>query len=159
MLYNPDFKRIVSLLLPVRLRKPKLVSYLYVAVAQIQGISRTFDVFRQNTDYRLSLNSQVCHIRAVLNDRFDPAERRIYIDDVSSMPEKLLHRRSTSLFLTVGLRPDAVVINHRNLGGFDSYDFVVVIPSELKDKFDEVQMRAIIDTYKLAGKRYLLKFK
>lgn len=159
VLYDIDYKKLALLLLPVRLRRPRLAAFIYVMVSQVQHAARLFRSFRASTDYRLAHNGQICHLRAVLNDKYDPLQRRILIEDISSMPESLLHMRSTGLFLIAPARPGALTLGRRGFGGFSSYDFIVVLPSALRGQADETQLRAVVDTYRLAGKRYTLTYR
>lgn len=96
--YDIDYKKLALLLMPVRLRRPRLASLVYVAVSQVQRAARLFGSFRASTDYRLAHNGQICRLRAVLNDKYDPVRRRILIEDIASLPESLLHLRSSGLF-------------------------------------------------------------
>lgn len=54
-------------------------------------LKRDFDTNKSNTDYVLNHNSQVCYLQVVLNDNFNPIERRIYITDAPNFEiEKFL---------------------------------------------------------------------
>mgnify|MGYP000252482231 FL=1 len=69
------------LLLPTFYRKPLIAAF---AQSMVQGVNIVYGNFmrwRQDKQYRLSHNGQVCYLRAVLNDQFDPIERRITITD------------------------------------------------------------------------------
>lgn len=157
--YDIDYKRLALLVMPVKLRRALLASFIYVMVSQVQWVARLFRTFRAETDYRLAHNGQICHLRAVLNDKFDPISRRITIEDIASMPESLLHLRTTSLFLIAPYRPDAIILHRRGFGGFDSYDFVIILPAAMRHTVNETQLRAVVDQYKLASKRYTLTYR
>ncbi len=78
-LYDLKIKRLALLLLPTFYRKPLIAAF---AQSMVQGVNIVYGNFmrwRQDKQYRLSHNGQVCYLRAVLNDQFDPIERRITI--------------------------------------------------------------------------------
>lgn len=80
-LYDLKIKRLALLLLPTFYRKPLIAAF---AQSMVQGVNIVYGNFmrwRQDKQYRLSHNGQVCYLRAVLNDQFDPIERRITITD------------------------------------------------------------------------------
>lgn len=159
MTYDIDYKKLALLLLPVKLRRPRLAAFIYVMMSQVGRVSRLFRAFRTDTDYRLTHNGQICYLRAVLNDIFDPTARRISIEDISSMPEQLLHNRSTAIFLIASPRPDGIILSRRGFGGYNSYDFIVVLPAALRASVNEARLHAVINTYRLAGKRYTLSYR
>ena len=51
-----------------------------------------------------------------------------------------------------------VVLNRRGYGGVSGYDFWVNIPVALLDEIDTDRVRAVVDSYKLASKRYQINF-
>lgn len=157
--YDIDYKKLALLLMPVRLRRPRLASLVYVTVSQVQRTARLFGSFRADTDYRLAHNGQICRLRAVLNDKYDPVRRRILIEDIASLPESLLHLRSSGLFLVAPSRPGAITLSRRGFGSFSTYDFTVVLPAAMRGDINEDQLRAVVDTYRLAGKRYTLTYR
>jgi hypothetical protein len=120
-----------------------------------------FTLFRRETNYRLTHNGQVCYLRAVLNGNFDPIERRITITDMAAgneglrlymremEQEKLLYGRELN-------RP--LIVNRRGFGGVSGFDFWVNIPYLLYKEVDVTRLKAIVNTYKLASKRYEINY-
>lgn len=157
--YNVEYDRLARLLLPVTLRRKRLMAFVGVMTSEVQRISGWFRRYRDDTDYRLSHNGQVCYLRAVLNDKFDPVLRRVTIEDIGILPETIIHRRTTGLFLLFKHRPEDIILHRRGFGGYESYDFLIVIPAQLRGVINETQLRAVTDTYKLAGKRYTLSYR
>ena len=147
------------LLLPTFMRRPAISAFVTAAVAPISALNVSFASWRNNTTYRLNHNGQVCYLRAVLNDLFDPDTRRIVITDMEE------ERNGTTLFLrevgpalivprrAVGR---AVLINRRGFVGASGYDFLVCLPSEAE--IDIARLRVVVNTYKLASKRYGITF-
>lgn len=157
--YNVEYDRLARLLLPVTLRRKRLMAFVGVMTSEVWRISGWFRRYRDDTDYRLSHNGQVCYLRAVLNDKFDPVLRRITIEDIGILPETIIHRRSTGLFLLLKHRPEDIILHRRGFGGYNSYDFTVVLPAALRASVNEARLHAVINTYRLAGKRYTLSYR
>lgn len=85
--YDINVKRLALLLLPTFWRKPGFAALAYAAVSPLQWLHTQFVLWKRDAEYRVQKNGQVCHLRAVLNDMFDPPpyhdhgqcrERRIY---------------------------------------------------------------------------------
>lgn len=152
--YDINYNRLALAIVPLKLRQSLLMNFLYVLLTGVRKASSVFSTYRENTDYRLTHNGQVCYLRDVLNDRFDWSERRITIEDVAEGEGAILYRRELSRFLMT-----PVIINKRAFTGSDAVDFAVVVPVALRGAFVEEQMRALIDTYKLASKRYTIIYR
>lgn len=152
--YDINFNRLALAIVPLKLRQPLLMNFLYVMLTGVRKAAAVFSTYREDTDYRLTHNGQVCYLRAVLNDRFDWSQRRITIEDIAEGEGTILYRRELFRFLMT-----PVIINKRAFTGSDSVDFAVVVPVALRGAFVEEQMRALIDTYKLASKRYTIIYR
>ncbi|MBR0195290.1 MAG: hypothetical protein IJQ32_03480 [Paludibacteraceae bacterium] len=137
------------------------MNFLYVLLTGVRKASAVFGSYREDTDYRLTHNGQVCYLRAVLNDRFDWSQRRIEIEDVAEEEGTILYQRSLSQFLKAPARSTghALIVNKRAFSGSNSVDFTVIVPSDLHSTFVEAQMQALVDTYKLASKRYTITYR
>lgn len=161
MTYDVNYKKLALMLLPVKMRRVRMASYMYTCMAPVQRLSRLFDTYRSETDYRLKHNGQVCYLRAVLNDQFDIQERRIYIGEVEELPTNTLYKREIGRFLYARPRSAGrpLMINRRGFDRSNLYDFTVVLPSILRGTVDESRLRAVVNTYKLASKRYLIVYK
>ena len=160
-LYDVNFKRLALLLLPTFRRRPLLAALAYAAVSPLQYLHTRFMLWRRDTDYRLLHNGQVCCLRGLLNDLFDPIDRRITVtEEVSNVGNIVLHRREAQRAVRLPARGSGrmVVLNRRGYGGVSGYDFWVNIPVALLDEIDTDRVRAVVDSYKLASKRYQINF-
>jgi hypothetical protein len=159
--YDVNFKRLALLLLPTFWRKPLLGALTYAMVTPLNYLHTKFVLFQRATDYRLTHNGQVCYLRAVLNDRFDPIERRIAItEDTSNIWPLMLWHRSEDHSELLPMRETgrALIVNRRGFVGVNSFDFWVNIPVALLEAVDVTRLRAIVDTYKLASKRFSINY-
>ena len=159
--YDVNFKRLALLLLPTFLRRPLLGAVVYAAVSPLQGLHTRFVLWMRNTNYRIQHNGQVCHLRAVLNDRFDPIERRITItEDAENVGHIVLPHRDSGDGLRLPARGSGrvVILNRRGYGGVNGNDFWVNLPVALYGKADAEQVKAVVNTYKLASKRFSINY-
>lgn len=160
-LYDLNIKRLSLLLLPTFWRRPLLAAFTYAAVAPLQALHTRFMRWKSDTDYRLGYNGQVCHLQAVLNDRFDPGERRITLSDEAADSGRvvLCHRDAErSLRLPARASGRTVRLSRRGYDGISGYDFWVNLPLALHERIDPAQVRAVVDNYKLASKRFSINF-
>lgn len=151
-LFEINFDRLTRRLSPVKLRGPRLLGLTGAMVAPIKSLYERFIDFRTDVQYRLDHSSQVCHMRAVLNDTFDPTYRRLNIVDgpdfnplyvfrKDESKPRYLRRTSENAPLHLYTEPETY------LGD----DFVVTAPIGLV--FDQTRMRAMIDEYRLVSKK------
>jgi len=161
-IFRIDWFRFVTLLTPPFLRKIKQVGFVFSLIKPLEDFSIVFRRFREESIYRVTHNGQVYSLENVLNDEYDPEERRIFIEDSFSI-------EGTYVFPEEDERP--VIINSETSDEIlyiyseesiraSAFDFVVNIPSDLRptNEVNErnflIQASGLIDIYKLASKRY-----
>ncbi len=163
-IYKLNFARLAVLLLPVMLRKPVLVAYLRAIFSQFELIP--FLSYRQTTNYRLTHNGQICYLRAVLNDRFDPdvgespedKRRRIEIGDGTAPAHTLVYWREKKILVGVPARGNgALLIGWRGTATGGGADFTVRVPLDVWEDAEKMAvMLALIREYKLASKQFII---
>lgn len=160
--FNVNIKRLALLVLPTWLRRPLVGALIYAGVAPLGRLAQELRKYRSTIRYRLRHNGQVCKLRGVLNDEFDPDLRRITVEDRDSgtmIEASIIYRREVARWAMVPRRGSGAVIIHREgFSGTSGYDFWVNVPDELRTAGIETRMRAIINTYKLASKRYTINY-
>lgn len=156
--YDVDYKKLVLLLLPVKLRMSAVFSFVYACVSPVAYLHVQFKKFMADTNYKLVHNGQHCHLRGLLNDAFDPTQRRIFLSDVAGTHEPLLlYWRSENKAKRIYWRSEnkEVILNRRGFGAVNGYDFVINVPNDLNLTTDDItRLRTLTDTYKLVSKRY-----
>lgn len=160
--YEVNFKRFALLLLPTFWRKPILGAINYAMVSPLNYLHTRFVLFQRESYYRLTHNGQVCYLRAVLNDTFDPIERRITVtEDADSMGILMLRNREEEKAVLLPARETgrAIIVNRRGFDGINGFDFWVNIPAALYETVDVTRLKAIVGTYKLASKRFSINYK
>lgn len=158
--YDVNFKRLGLLLLPTLLRQPLMVSLLYAVISPLGYIHARFMRIREEANYRLNHNGQVCYLRAALNDSFDSELRRITVTDTAKHSGTLLvYLRETGREVLVPDRSSgrALIVNCRGYGAAGGIDFVVNVPNALRG-LDESRLRAVVNTYKLVSKRFAISY-
>lgn len=79
--YRVAWAGLVDTLLPSLLRRPRLKAYLEALTAPVAELHGRLLSYIEQTRRELSYNGQTMNLERALNDRFDPALRRIYITD------------------------------------------------------------------------------
>lgn len=156
-IFEVDFIKLSRLLMPPRLRKINHVSWVQ---ALINPVNSLYQQFRRNRDanlYRLKITPQVVYLEKLLNDRYDIAEKRIRLVDAINFEPVYIYQeaedKNRALYLESEAKP--VYLYTEEEIGQVSADFYVMVPASVS--FDESEMIALIDTYKLAGKSYKIK--
>lgn len=112
----------------------------------------TWSQFRKRKIYELEHTGQVCYMRKALNDAFDVDERRIYIDGTGGDASKTYiytpGEEQTKYLGKLWLRNS---LEFADTGA----DFLVYVPASIAQSLN-YELRALIDFYKVASKRYLI---
>lgn len=145
--YDIDIKKLSVLLLPTFLRKAKMVAWLHGLVTPLVSLHYAFQQKRNADLYNLNHNGQVCYLRGVLNDAFDVEQRRIKITDGNTYRRQYIYTRGEKKPKYLG----KIYLHERGDYSDESVDFIVVAPREI---YRENEMKALIDFYRLASKRY-----
>ncbi|XTB52982.1 hypothetical protein LDK11_12330 [Fusobacterium nucleatum] len=152
-MYNLNIDKLLVLLTPTFLRKPKLIAWLRTLAMPLNKLLDDFKVHRERDLYNLAHNSQVCYLRKALNDEFDPQLRRIKIEDGRQNQRLYIYPRSANRPLYIG----KVFLYQRGSYIDGGVDFVVVLPHGLE--YDRYKLEALVNFYKLAGKRWTIEIK
>jgi hypothetical protein len=144
-------------MVPHVLRTHRMMSWMNALVSPVVTVYNLFLRYRNAKLYQLGITPQVCFLEKMLNDRFDPQDRRIYIGDglrydpiyiFQDDEEKPIWLYDESEAQPVYLYTDGETL----LNGDDFIVYVnVLIP------FNEIEMKALLNSYKLAGKRYKIQ--
>jgi hypothetical protein len=177
--FKIDYSRLTLLLVPSFLRSSRILLLLRAAIQGVDSAYGKFTTNRSDNLFRLSNNSQVCYLEHVLNEKYDKTNRKIYIDDYSAygtlsyiyteIPEHqddhmyVYSEKSPSLSstpilcsevaLATGVTTFNVMIAQTSSDIQPVYDYVNgTINTSTKPAYR--RFCALINTYKLAGKKY-----
>lgn len=150
MWFNVEFQKIVLWFLPFKLRKEKNVALLSAMVAVLQQIHGNWLNRRERNLYLLAHNGQTCYFRKALNDAFDNELRRIQIVNGNVFEEVYI--------FTAPENQPKYLTNKLTIYGSQDYassavDFIVRVPAEIVNN-SLIELRAEIDYYRQAGKRF-----
>lgn len=139
----------------------KHLSWIKCLVAPLQILNSDLVTLVANIRYRMNLTGQVIYLEHYLNDLFDMAERRIYIDDATpTLPVSLFNKADDLEAITLYNKADGELpLYIYNSADFDSqFDFVVMVPAAipLTASFQD-QVRAAVNQYRQAGKRFTIQ--
>ena len=147
-MYNLNIDKQLVLLTPTFQRKPKLVERLRTLATPLHKLLYDFQRASQDNLYNLAHNSQVCYLRKALNDEFDDEQRRIRIEDGKQKQRLYIYPRSANKPLYLG----KLFLYQRGDYIDGGVDFIVVLPKDLT--YDKYKLEALVNFYKLAGKRW-----
>lgn len=161
-IYNVNYPRYVTSLVPVPKREPITLAWLKCAVKPLIELQATFRAFRDSTAYKLAHTGQVCYLQAVLNDEFDPNLRRIRIGNVGYLePVWFAHPEEHEEVW----HDDQEPVWYDDTSSFiNNVDFYVLVPVALQPTTPagvlafETRMTAFINYYKLYSKNFLIKW-
>lgn len=153
---NYDMLRVQ--LLPVRLRQERMKAWLRACTYPVVYLYQLFMAWRGNNLYYLAHNSQVVYLEAVLNDTFDNLLRRISIVDGPFKDPLYAYHIPEAKEIWLGLVSEAGTATYpvpqtlyteeetTSMGNA----FVVRVPVAVS--FDANRMKALINSYRIAGK-------
>lgn len=167
--FNVDFERLATILLPPTLRRGVLQAFASAVGSGFNIIHSALYSFHcarpTGMRYRLTHNGQICYLKTVLNDYFDPEERRIFIADAESNAQLYTFHTSeleAQSYLSTHTtyadedEPPVYAFLITEVMTDDSPDFAVVCPAELINR--ETTITSVVDKYKLVTKTYKLLF-
>lgn len=156
-IFDINYPKLTRLLMPPRLRKAIHVSWLN---ALTYPVNTLYQQFRRNRDanlYRLAITPQVVYMEKLLNDRYDLADRRIRIVDAVTNEVTWIYQEEESKpkFVYTETEAQPIYLFTEAEIGSEPVDFYVMVPAAIT--FNENEMSALIDTYKLAGMAYKIQ--
>ena len=152
--FDIDFARLVIFLTPPLLRSRKMIYWMQCNVVPLAIIHSIFTNNRAANLYNLAHNGQVCFLRKALNDGFDQNLRRIYISDGNEYNRQYIYTNAEQQPKYLGTMYLRNADDYADTG----IDFRVIVPFGFDLNGNYHQLKAMIDFYKLASKRYKIQF-
>lgn len=152
-LFQINFNNLTIQLLPTFMRQPVVMAFVRAAMQPVFTLVDRFNISRNNNIYNLQHNGQRCYLRSMLNDAFDPDQRRITIDDTIAYDWLYIYPESADQPLWLETR----LIASLQYTGIEGTDFTVFCNGACSVG-SRPQMVALLNYYKLAGKRYSIIF-
>lgn len=170
-IYDLDISKLALLLTPTFLRKERFSAWIRCLVSPLNFVYEKFLKYRVEDLYKLEHTAQVISLEKILNDRFDISQRRIEVGDIE-------RKEPFYIYSEREIKPKYIHSENENKGKVylyseavskaNKYDFIVWLPFDIWMregtevafwKFRFYEMEALIDFYKLAGKRYMIAIK
>lgn len=139
-IYNIEWKKLATWLLPVNLRRKKLQAFVYALLAPVNDLHTRFLSYVKNVDYRLKINYQVCYLEAALNDRFDYVDRRIQIvraRQYDPFPIYLKPENKPVVLSKKGEGSGTILYSKQQTGQF-TVDFIIKVPASVAFDLNEL---------------------
>lgn len=158
LMYNLNYSKLISWLLPEL--QPNTYAFVNALITPVRILLSEFQSARNQDWYLLNHNGQVCYLRKTLNDGFDNTERRITITDGFQYVRKYEFTRAEEkpVYRYTRTEENPVYLNDRSDYEGTSVDFIVNVPVELEATINEVALKARINLFKLASKRYKILY-
>ncbi|WP_107039978.1 hypothetical protein [Brumimicrobium mesophilum] len=153
-----DVNNIVENNISPRLRKVFTLAFFKACASPLVVSFSTFYQFYEDKKYELLFNGQVIYLEHLLNDQFDNINRGIYITDAPQQADQIVlyneneNNEETVIFNIPENEPPIVTYNYSEMLAWP--DFIVNIPSSVV--FNQTQLKAYVNKYKLAGKNYII---
>lgn len=155
--YDINYAQYAMQLLTNNYRTDMVIAIIKAITAPLNEIHTQFDTLRTGIDF--NTYSQVCYMQGLLNDNFDPLERRIRIrNTIIDYDYYLLHKRNKKKPIRLarrGIKPYYWCV--RGMLRSQNIDFEVLLPAGYNlSEEEENKMRNLVNTSRLASKRYII---
>lgn len=153
-----DFRANMRLLVPFKIRGKRFAAWIASLLTPLHAVNSDFAAVGSDIRYKADFTGQVVYLEHYLNDIYDSAQRRIYIDDPEETQIErrvVFNKNDSENTLIVGNKSeglDTYLINQE--AGVTSVDFIVHAPGTVFVEADELEWRAHINQYRIAGKTY-----
>lgn len=153
-IYIVNWRKLMAWLIPVPLRKAKVVALMFAVVAPINWLYNRFIGYKTDVAYRLSITPQAVYLQKMLNDRYDITLRRIRINPAvqyNPTPLYLVNENKPTPLYTNAEAVPLVLFTTAETTAY-TVDFVVVVPVQVPFNLDE--MTGLINLFKLESKNF-----
>ena len=134
-----------------------MMAFVKACFQPLIDLHNDFLLYRKAKLYQIAMNYQVCYLEALLNDRYDFTQRRIYIDDADTGDQVYIYQddEDAPLYMQQESENDPLYLfTEGETIGDHTNDFIIHIPATVA--YSESEIRAMIAT-KLCGKRYKIE--
>ena len=164
--FNTDYASLALEFLRPKHRSSNQSTFMAALHFPLKHLNTLFFRFRESVFYQLAHDSRKISIEKVLNDKFDPSSRRIYIENVQPKPQNYLYEKGDEkpLYLYEPEDDQPVYLEDLNSLELSSVNFTVFLPNAIKStgaSMEPNQKLAIntqVNNYKLAGKNHNLQW-
>jgi hypothetical protein len=155
--YDIDFLKLPCQVVSRPNRKPLFMVVVKAALYPFIFLHNHFTTYRKAKIYQLTITSQVVYLERLLNDRYDSTQRRIFIDDAIEHEPLFIYQEAElkPVFMYLESEASPQFLYTDGEAGEAKDDFVVFVPIDAA--FTEIEMRSLIDSYRLTGTKYTIQ--
>lgn len=159
--YDINWDLLVKRMLPTSKRSTWHLEWLDSVLNGVIVLYNDFQTFKSSTLTELSYNSQKLLFEKALNDNFDATEKRIYIDNSADDLEDsfcyaISEGEEDAYCYKLTEEPFSGRYTYRIFEYVNPLDFTVFVPLALTSLTENI--KALVNFYKLAGKRYIIEY-
>lgn len=151
-IYNINWYRLVKMLVLPAVNKPTLLAFINSALAPIRTNYDAFLSFKQDAEYRVQHNGQVCYLQKMLNDKFDNSLRRIRVQNVKPKERLYFYYEEDNSPVFFYNEVDYPVFFYNTQDYYNAFDFEVLVPEALASQINLMEIE--INYYKIYSKNY-----
>lgn len=156
-LYQIDFKRLVLLLLPTFLRRPRLFAFLCALTFGVAELHVRFLKLRDSDLLRIRRNGQVCYLRGLLNDELDPVNRQIKIRDAADEGDWVYAMDEGEAYQLLIDGTGTMVYDETLIIANTAFIYVLV-PWKKEETNLNNRLHSYLREYKLLSKKYMIRY-
>lgn len=156
-LYQIDFKRLVLLLLPTFLRRPRLFAFLCALTFGVAELHVRFLKLRDSDLLRIRRNGQVCYLRGLLNDELDPVNRQIKIRDAADEGDWVYAMDESEAYQLLIDGTGTMVYDETLIIANTAFIYILV-PWKKEEENLNNRLRSYLKEYKLLSKKYMIRY-
>lgn len=159
-MFNISIRETIKRLLPVDFKKTKRITFIYRLMLIPRQVKAAFLQLQNKLDYDIKFSSQTLSLETRLNQHYNLVQGSIYIETVEKESSGHIfwlseeQERDYQYWKSEQQTPKYIYWQEEMLNSLAA-DFIVYVPSTLQ--FDSAELRAIINMYKLASKRYIIE--
>ena len=159
-MFNISIKETIKRLLPVEHRQTKFIAFLFRLLVRIRKVKFNFSILQQQLDYDIQFSSQTLSLENRLNQHYNLVLGTIYIETIQKQETGFLFWLNEGQAVSYDywkseLQTPDYDFWQSQLQVTASADFIVFVPATLQ--FDIEEMKAIVNMYKLASKRFIVQ--
>jgi hypothetical protein len=153
-MFNFNFFLFIYSILPIELQKPRRIEWITVLLSSMKKTRDAFTLLTSDLLYKKYHNGLKIYLEKALNDKFDPIDRQIFIENVNTQSKLFIYYKPESKPKTyIYARSETpVTYVYAKSGYMGDNDFQVWIPFSLFAAIDAVA--GMVDYYRPAGKRF-----
>lgn len=153
--------------IPIEVRKPAMAKWVQALLKPLKDLHATYMIYRAATLKKMRYNGQVIVLENLINDLYDPVQRRFKVETVydtlrpvyiHTKPELSINNPAEYLYHKQVYTDDVnnalsrVYLNmHSELGIL--YDFIIRSPDSFTNPTGIIKLKATVNYYRLAGKK------